>query len=186
MSVDPLEKKIQNLGDILQNFGLNLIQSIGEMKHSLATVIRKTETIEAELIELKALKNQLQEVTKLRSEFLGEMARLKAQLNGIGLKIETAAPNSENSSLIQMIYESPKELLNNFDSQLTQTANQHELLKLIKDTRDQLFILTGGHTILFDLRSFEKKLKNPLKPDEEQEFRRHLQQKIEDWKKEFP
>ena len=53
---DPIHEKLTDFGNILQNFGLNLIQSIGEMKHTLSVLADKVDQIDKELINLKGLK----------------------------------------------------------------------------------------------------------------------------------
>ena len=56
-----------------------------------------------------------------------------------------------------------------------------------KKTKEELYVLTGGHKILFELGSFERKLKpdSDFSDKEKEEFIQDMQSKIKEWKKNF-
>ncbi|UYP44432.1 hypothetical protein NEF87_000717 [Candidatus Lokiarchaeum ossiferum] len=183
LSKKSLEEKINGFGQILQNFGLNLIQNIGEMKHELSILSDKVGKIEEEVHELRDLKYQLHETNRSRSEILNEAQKIKNHLSKLSLKFTDM--NSENFSK-----QDPQEnktaldVLNDLERKVRSISTAHELLSVIKASKEELFIITGGHKILFDIKTFERKIKPGMDIIHEN-VSSLLLEKIEDWKLEL-
>jgi len=176
-----LEEKIDSFGQILQKFGLELIQSIGEMKHTLNILTKKIDKVESEIINIKGLKNQLQEENKFKSEILDEMGKIKSMGNIFSSKGVLTLSNKKT-------FENPIQVLDFCQNKISnKSISMHELIGVIKKTKEELYVLTGGHKILFELGSFERKLKpdSDFTDKEKEEFIEDLQIKIKDWKKNF-
>ena len=106
-----LEEKIDSFGQILQKFGLELIQSIGEMKHTLNTLNEKIDKVEKEIINIKSLKNQLQEENKFKSEILDEMGQIKSMGNILTSKLEEFSSKGRKSQSNKKTLENPLQIL---------------------------------------------------------------------------
>ncbi len=173
--------KLNNFTKVLQDFGLNLIQSIGEMKHQLGVLTEKVDKIESELIEIKGIKKNLQGVERSREELLGETHKILSQLSNLDAKL-----GANSAALITPAIEKPnfKNIIEVFDyfSYHTKSATTaSELQDLFKEIREALFMLTGGNKILFEIREFERKIK-PGTDIEESGIKKNLIQKIDDWR----
>jgi FtsZ-binding cell division protein ZapB len=180
---DVLKEKIGEFAKILQNFGLNLIQTIGELKHGITTLTEKIDKIDNELIDLKGLKNSLQDVDKFRRETAEELADIKATIKNFGGKI--SASNNTNNPIAPSIISPQKprnaiEILSDFEVKVQAAVNAQELRNILNSIREPLYITTGGHKVLFELRELEKRLHPPFENFEE--FRSILLQKIKEWK----
>jgi hypothetical protein len=84
--------------------------------------------------------------------------------------------------------ENPIQILDFCQNKISnKSISLHELIGVIKKTKEDLYVLTGGHKILFELGSFERKLKtdSDFSDKEKEEFIEDLQDKIKDWKKNF-
>jgi len=183
-----LEEKIDSFGQILQKFGLELIQSIGEMKHTLNILSKKIDRVESEIINIKGLKNQLQEENKFKSEILDEMGTIKSMGNILTSKLEEFSSKGVLTLSNKKKFENPIQVLNYCQNELSnKSISMRELIGVIKKTKEELYVLTGGHKILFELGSFARKLKpdSDFSDKEKEEFIENLQDKIQDWKKNF-
>ena len=183
-----LEEKIDSFGQILQKFGLELIQSIGEMKHTLNILTEKIDRVESEIINIKGLKNQLQEENKFKSEILDEMGKIKSMGNILTSKLEEFSTKGVLTLSNKKTFENPIQILDFCQNKIsTKSISMHELIGVIKKTKEELYVLTGGHKVLFELGSFERKLKpdSDFSDKEKEEFIQDLQNKIKDWKKNF-
>ena len=183
-----IDEKIDSFGQILQKFGLELIQSIGEMKHTLNILTEKIDKVEKEIINIKSLKNQLQEENKFKSEILDEISQIKSVGNILTSKLEEFSSKGISSVSNKKTFENPLEILDLCQKKISNNnISIHELSEVIKKTKENLYVLTGGHKILFELGSFERKLKpdSDFSNEEKEEFIQDLQNKIEEWKKNF-
>ena len=182
------EEKIDSFGQILQKFGLELIQSIGEMKHTLNTLTNKIDKVENEIINIKSLKNQLQEGNKFKSEILDEMGQIKSMGNLLTSKLEEFSSKGVKTLSNKKTFENPLQILDLCQKKISnKSISIHELSQVIKKTKEELYVLTGGHKILFDLGSFERKLKpdSDFSDKEKEDFILDLLNKIKEWKKNF-
>ena len=153
-----LEEKINGFGQILQNFGLNLIQNIGEMKHELSILSDKIGKIEEEIHELKELKFQLHETNRSRSEILSETQKIKNQISKLSRRFSDL--NSESIiSKEQKEVRTPLEILAQLEENVGTIGTAHELLTAIKTAKEDLYLITGGHKVLFAIKTFERKIK---------------------------
>ncbi len=183
-----IQDKIDSFGQILQKFGLELIQSIGEMKHTLNILTEKIDKLESEIINIKSLKNQLQEENKFKSEILDEISQIKSMGNILSSKLEDFSSKGALTNLNKNTFENPIQILDFCQKKIgNKDISKHELNEVIKKTKEELYVLTGGHKVLFELGSFERKLKvdSDFSKEEKEEFIQDLQNKIEEWKKNF-
>ncbi|QEE17250.1 hypothetical protein DSAG12_03082 [Promethearchaeum syntrophicum] len=182
------EEKIDSFGNILQKFGLELIQSIGEMKHTLNILTEKIDKVEKEIINIKSLKNQLQEENKFKSEILAEMGQVKSMGNILTSKLEELSSKGILTMSNKKTFENPQQILELCQEKISKkNLSLHELSQVIKEAKEDLFVLTGGHKILFELGSFERKIKpdSEFSEKEKEEFILDLLKKIKEWKKKF-
>lgn len=180
LSKKSLEEKINGFGQILQNFGLNLIQNIGEMKHELSILSDKVGKIEEEVHQLRDLKYQLHETNRSRSEILNETQKIKSQLSKLSLKFT----DMSSESFLKNDHPEDKsamDVLNEFEENVRSISTAHELLSVIKASKEKLYLITGGHKMLFEIKTFERKIKPGMDIIHEN-VASSLLEKIEEWK----
>jgi len=183
-----INEKIDSFGQILQKFGLELIQSIGEMKHTLNILTEKIDKVESEIIKIKGLKNQLQEENKFKSEILDEIGQIKSMGTILTSKLAELSSKGVLSLSNKKTFENPLQIFDFCQKKISnKNISLHELIDVIKKTKEELYVLTGGHKILFELGSFERILKpdSDFSDKEKEEFILDLLNKIKEWKKNF-
>jgi len=158
------------------------------MKHTLSTLTEKIDRVEKEIISIKGLKNQLQEEIKFKSEILDEIAQIKSVGNILTSKFEELSSKGIFSLSNKKKFENPLQILDLCQKKIcNKSISIHELSQVIKKTKEDLYVLTGGHKILFELGSFERKLKpdSDFSDKEKEKFIIDLDNKIKEWKKNF-
>jgi vacuolar-type H+-ATPase subunit I/STV1 len=153
-----VQKKISEFAQILQNFGLNLIQSIGQMKHSMEILSEKIDKIANELIELKGLKTQMLEFGKFRKEMGEEISKISASVKNFNVKLDQGPTEKTGLSNFKSL-NTAHEVLNELERCIRGVQKTNELREMVKNAREQLFVITGGHKILLELREFDRHLK---------------------------
>ena len=179
-----VEKKVEKFTEILEKFGLNLIQTLGKTNHQLGVLTEKIERMEKDLVVVKGFGPKFQEISKLRMEFMVENKNIQAQLANLGNKLEFELPQKASKESDEKVAKSPLELLERFRKEVKTASTKSELSQAISSVREQLYILTGGHKILLELRTFEHKLQS-LDDVTETDFQNNLTKKITEWQKLF-
>ena len=171
-SLQSVEKKVEKFTDILEKFGLNLIQTLGKTNHQLGILTEKIEKMEKDLVDVKGFGPKFQEISKLRMEFSAENKNVRAQLTNLVNKLEFGHPpqdfrqsteqgsQSQSNSKPKPKPKSPLEVLEAFKTQVKEADSKADLHQYISSVREQLYLLTGGHKILMELRTFEHKLQS--------------------------
>lgn len=177
-----LEKKVNKFSEILQNFGLDLIHSIGSIKHEMTTLSKKTEKIEGSIIELKGMKTHLQETIKNQRKWYETMEDINLQLKSLNQKYQV------NSSLYpkkkteySKLDETPQDVLEQLNSNIESAKTVHDLHQYLKKAKERIFIITGGHKILLELRAYEQKAMRDSNIQFEQ-FKATLLEKVKEWR----
>ena len=179
-----VEKKVEKFTEILEKFGLNLIQTLGKTNHQLGVLTEKIEKMEKDLIVVKGFGPKFQEISKIRMEFMVENKNIQAQLVNLGNKLDFGFSQKDTSKIIQNTAKSPLELLEKFRKEVKTAQTKSELSQAISIVREHLYIMTGGHKILMELRTFEHKLQS-LDNVTETDFQNNLIKKITEWQKLF-
>jgi len=179
-----VEKKVEKFTEILEKFGLNLIQTLGKTNHQLGVLTEKIGKLEKDLVVVKGFGPKFQEISKLRMEFMVENKNIQAQLANLGNKLEFELPQKASKESDEKVAKSPLELLERFRKEVKTASTKSELSQAISSVREQLYILTGGHKILLELRTFEHKLQS-LDDVTETDFQNNLTKKITEWQKLF-
>ena len=179
-----VDAKVEKFTEILEKFGLNLIQTLGKTNHQLGVLTEKIEKMEKDLVVVKGFGPKFQEISKLRMEFMVENKNIQAQLANLGNKLEFELPQKASRESGEKVAKSPLELLELFRKEVKTASTKSELSQAISSVREQLYILTGGHKILLELRTFEHKLQS-LDNVTETDFQNNLTKKITEWQKLF-
>ena len=180
--IEKIENKINKFSEILQNFGLDLIQTIGGLKHDVGILSNKIENIDKSIIELKGIKTQLHETIKIQREWQKEISDIKALIRSINQKYGVNQISQNEASVnYSKINETPLDVLEKFKDNVANAKDVASIYSAIKNTKERIFILTGGHKILFELRAYEQKAKRDSNIHFTS-FKETILQKINEWK----
>ena len=143
---DKLEKKIDVILEAVQNFGLNFIQKIGELKHSISVLTDQMEKMNKALITVKGLEPKISEISSMKKDLLSELHYLQSQIKTSSFK---------NSDIIKMKSEDESlehiELLKDFGKKIESYSSISALTNDLDAVKKKIYEITGGHRILFDM-----------------------------------
>ncbi len=185
LRIQALEEKMNNFSKILQNFGLDLIHSIGAIKHEMTTLSNKSERVETSLIEIKGIKTELHEMMKNQRKWYQLMEGVNVQLKNLNQKmIEPSSLAGNNEVPYSRLNEKPHDILSNLRNEILSAKSVHDLHQSIKKAKERIFVLTGGHKILLELRAYEQKASRDSNIQFDN-FQQTLLEKVHDWEEAF-
>jgi len=142
----PLEKKVDVILEAVQSFGLNFIQKIGELKHSIGILTDQMEKMNKALITVKGLEPKIEEIGTMKKELISELHYLQSQIKTSSFK---------NSDIIKMKGDDESaehlEILESFRQNLENYSKIPELTKDLEDVKKKIYEITGGHRVLFEI-----------------------------------
>ncbi len=156
--INTLEDKIGSFSEILQNFGLNLIQNIGKITHSIHILTDKIDDLFKTTLDIKGLIPQLNKIIEKQDIIESEIDLLKSVISqGIIAKKSTEIERDETTTLKS---NNAKEIFNNLKKALRSTKDLEKIKALLEETKESIFEITGGHRTLYEISKTITELKN--------------------------
>lgn len=157
MTDELVQQKIGDFGVILQKFGLQFIQSIGELKHQISILTDKVERVENELVDFKGIKHQLQEFDRFRRDVLDEFKDIKGPLRAIMNKVQDTSESKPIPPPNQK--DTPKHLIEGMLLQIPSVGSSKDLKAMMDQFREKMYLITGGHRMLMEMRELDRKIR---------------------------
>ncbi|MHA1339336.1 MAG: hypothetical protein ACTSRZ_04510 [Promethearchaeota archaeon] len=158
-----LEEKLDKIGKIIQDFGLNFIQNIGELKHAISMLTDKINKVSDTLVDLKGLKVLLEEVSKFKQDINSKLVRIESLIKARNMPNMPFIDNMGNIN----IDGSMDQILNEFKNNLKSFKNTVELKENLEKLKEKLFEITGGHRVLFEIKNEIQNIKDTDELSEE-------------------
>jgi len=177
-----LEERLEKLGKIVQDFGLNFIQNIGELKHSISILIDKIDKVNNALVDLKGLKVQLDESYKFEVEINAKLNRIEALIKKSSFtNIDKSSDQKDSDKILKE--QQSKEIIINFQNKIENIKNTEDLIKELEKIKEIIFEITGGHRVLTEIKSEINNLKSISELNEN--IKTKLKEKIKFWINKF-
>ncbi|MHA1731865.1 MAG: hypothetical protein ACTSU5_07970 [Promethearchaeota archaeon] len=183
-----ISEKLNAILKILQDFGLNVIQHLGEVKKALTVLTDKIDGLSKATIDLKSLGNRLGEVIRSNDRIAGDLALVKKLVknqagNSMNIahdKVETSAGNgSPPPDAGGGTGGGNDPLFVKTRSLVKVSKNLREIRNGLTTLQEQLFEERGPSALLSEIRKFA----NFLKVQEEltEDIRIQVLKKLDDW-----
>ena len=177
-----LDEKLNSFSSILQNFGLDLITKLGKNESKLTMLTDKIETLAKATLDIKSFSPILNKLVDRQKNIENELDLLKSLIQKtvhVNTKgsldnniIERNESISHNFSLIKKQFDSLRGSLS--------TIQETEKAKMILSSiTEDIFELTGGHRILYEISQIIKLLDEKAPLDDE--LKSILHEKIGFW-----
>lgn len=176
-----IEKKLDTLLKVLQDFGLNFIQSLGELKHSIGTLVDKTNSLDKSLIDLKGLAIKLQEISKNEHKIQSELKSIKSFMRSSLTPVMQEPVDMTGNLRVEneISTKSIEEMLEKMES----ISNIEDLIKNLEKLKENIYINTGGHRVLFKMNQSIQDLKTyGLKGRHISDVKKDISEKLFFWK----
>ena len=177
-----IDEKLNSFSSILQNFGLDLITKLGKNESKLTMLTDKIEALAKATLDIKSFSPILNKLVDRQKSIENELDLLKSLIQKT-IQVNTTEKLDKN------IIERDESITHNFSLIKKQFDSLRNSLDTMKDTEDakmilinikeEIFELTGGHRILYEISQIIKLLDDKVPLDDE--LKSILREKIGFW-----
>ncbi|MHA1819857.1 MAG: hypothetical protein ACTSU2_04270 [Promethearchaeota archaeon] len=156
-----LNDKMDLVVKVLQDYGLNFIQKIGELKHTLSILTEKVENLEKTMVYIKGLGVKIDEISRMKEYFKEEFNEIKSLIKARSQNGALYEEHSSENKIIESIDEEtlPDVILERFMNGLEGYTLINEVVSTLENAKEEIFKITGGHRVLYEINNFLKDLK---------------------------
>jgi len=173
---------IDKFASILEKFGLDIITKIGQTNFKINTLTVKIDELSKATIDVKALMPQLTNVIenqKILEEEL-DLIRTLIQRSEISIHSKEVEQNAVDRDITAT--DKKRAIIDQFktlEKNLEKNDDPQPVIERLENIKEDIFVFTGGHRILYEIGQFSSKL-NGLENLTE-ELKEKLKEKITFW-----
>lgn len=176
--LNKIEEKINSFSEVLQNFGLNLIQNIGKTNRSIHILTDKIDELSKTTLDVKGLIPQLNLMLEKQDILENEVDLLKSLITKIAVPISNGETKREASTTI--ISNNATEILVSLQDLVRKSNDIEEIKALLQESKESIFEITGGHRILYEISKTLSEFKDQKEINDE--IKKAIVEKIDFWK----
>jgi len=177
-----INEKLDSFSTILQKFGLDLITKLGKNESKLTMLTDKIEELAKATLDIKSF-------SPILNKLIDRQMIIESELDLLKSLIQKSVHINTNEELNKNIIERDESITHNFSLIKKEFESFRENLAAIKETqkakiilsgiKEEIFELTGGHRILYEISQFIKLLDEKAPFDDE--LKSILHEKIGFW-----
>ncbi len=156
-------KKIEELSQILQKFGLDIITQFGKSAYNLRILTDKIDKLDKTTLDIKALLPKLNNIIDNQNILESEIDLLKSLIQRANISLPQNKLQNENIERDKSITKN-KQIIKDQFTELIDEINKTNDIRLIKKQlekiKENIFELTGGHKITYEISQVITKLNN--------------------------
>lgn len=156
-------KKIEELSQILQKFGLDIITQFGKSAYNLRILTDKIDKLDKTTLDIKALLPKLNNIIDNQNILESEIDLLKSLIQRANISLPKNELEIENIERDKSITKN-KQIIKDQFTELIDEINKTDDIQLIKKqlekVKENIFELTGGHKITYEISQVITKLNN--------------------------
>ena len=158
-----ISKKIEELSQILQKFGLDIITQFGKSAYNLRILTDKIDKLDKTTLDIKALLPKLNNIIDNQNILESEIDLLKSLIQRANISLPQNELQNENIERDKSITKN-KQIIKDQFTELIDEINKTDDIQLIKKQlekiKENIFELTGGHKITYEISQVITKLNN--------------------------
>jgi len=188
LNLEEIAKLIQNLNEkmnefslIIQKFGLDIITKMGQTNSKIKMLTDKLDNLDKTTLDIKALLPKLTNIIDNQNIIESEIDLLKSLIQ----RSSTSMPQNQLEREIdrdESITINKQEITNQFNDlmkTLNDTDEIQQIINKLQKIKENIFEITGGHKILYEISQALNKMNNDESISES--LRNDLKEKIEFW-----
>ena len=152
--IEETNEKLSSFSSILQKFGLDLITKMGQTNLKLNMLTDKIDELSKATIDVKALIPQLNNVIENQKILEAELDLIRSLMQKSSVSFQPkeiesevverdiAATDKKESIISQLI---------NLKDEIDKIDDPKIVIKTLKKIKEDIFVFTGGHRILYDI-----------------------------------
>lgn len=188
LNLEEIAKLIKNLNEkmnefslIIQKFGLDIITKMGQTNSKIKMLTDKLDNLDKTTLDIKALLPKLTNIIDNQNILESEIDLLKSLIQ----RSSTSMPQNQLEREIdrdESITINKQEITNQFNDlmkTLNDTDEIQQIINKLQKIKENIFEITGGHKILYEISQALNKMNNDESISES--LRNDLKEKIEFW-----
>ncbi len=181
-SIKENDDRIEKFSTVLEKFGFDIITKMGQTNLQVNVLINKIDELSKATIDIKALIPKLNNVIENQKILEEELDLIRSLIQRSDISLQSREANNENVDRDTSATDRKQEIVDQFnilEELIIKNDNPQPIMKGLEKIKDDIFIYTGGHRILYEIGQFASKL-NGLEtlPDD---MKNTLKEKITFW-----
>ena len=176
------DEKIGKFASILEKFGLDIITKMGQTNFKINTLTDKVDELSKATIDVKALLPQLTNVIENQKILEAELDLIRTLIQRSDISFQSKDVEAETVERDISATDRKQSIIDEFNSlvkYLEENDDPQPVITNLENIKEEIFVFTGGHRILYEIGQFNNKL-NDLKSLPE-EIKDNLKEKINFW-----
>jgi chromosome segregation ATPase len=176
------DEKIEKFATILEKFGLDIITKIGQTNFKMNTLTDKIDELSKATIDIKALLPQLTNVIENQKILEEELDLIRTLIQRSEISIQSKDVDGEVVERDTSATDKKQAIIDQFKSlekYLYESNEPQPVIERLANIKEDIFVFTGGHRILYEIGQFNNKL-NGLR-DLPEDLKDNLREKITFW-----
>lgn len=180
--ISEINEKLDLFSSILQKFGLDLITKLGKNESKLTILTDKIDDLAKATLDIKSFSPILNKLIDRQKNIEGELDLLKSLIQ-TSLQVEKTGQKEinaiERDESITLKFDMIKQQFKTFEYDLEKIEQVDKVKIILSKIKEDIFELTGGHRILYEISQVIKLLEGSASFDEE--LKSIIKEKIGFW-----
>ena len=176
------DEKIGKFASILEKFGLDIITKMGQTNFKINTLTDKVDELSKATIDVKALLPQLTNVIENQKILEAELDLIRTLIQRSDISFQSKDVEAGAVERDISATDRKQSIIDEFNSlvkYLEESDDAQTVINILENIKEEIFVFTGGHRILYEIGQFNNKL-NGLESLPE-EIKEDLKEKITFW-----
>ncbi|MGQ4873346.1 MAG: hypothetical protein ACP6IY_04650 [Promethearchaeia archaeon] len=174
-----IDGSVSNLGSILEKFGLDLITKLGKNTSKLNILTEKVEDLYKTILDIKAFLPKMNKIIENQDKIKNEVELLKSLIQRTRMNKNVIKEDITLSDHKKNVEQLIRDKLNKVLNQLDIINSVKDLRENLENVKTEIFEITGGHKLLYEILKVIKDLKDETQPLEK--LKDNIKNKVEFW-----
>lgn len=152
--IEETNEKLSSFSSILEKFGLDLITKMGQTNLKLNMLTDKIDELSKATIDVKALIPQLNNVIENQKILEAELDLIRSLIQKSSISVQSKEMESEVVDRDITATDKKEAIINqliNLKDEVDKIDDPIKVIKTLENIKEDIFVFTGGHRILYDI-----------------------------------
>lgn len=152
--IEETNDKLSNFSSILEKFGLDLITKMGQTNLKLNMLTDKIDELSKATIDVKALIPQLNNVIENQKILEAELDLIRSLIQKSSISVQPKEMENEVVERDIAATDKKESIINqliNLKDEVDSLNDPKAVIKTLENIKEDIFVFTGGHRILYDI-----------------------------------
>ncbi|MFX1477605.1 MAG: hypothetical protein ACFFCI_05705 [Promethearchaeota archaeon] len=158
-----IKEALDKFTSILEKFGLDIITKMGQTNLSIKMLTDKVNKLSEATIDVKALLPQLTNVIENQKILETELDLIRTLIQRSNISFQSKEIESETIKRDTSATDKKQTIIEQFNAivkYINENDNPLPVIESLKRIKDEIYIYTGGHRILYEIGQFINRLNN--------------------------